>query len=47
VPSPFRFTIVMDDVLAKGIQEEVSWGMLFADDIVLIDETMEAVNNKF
>lgn len=31
------FALVMDE-RTKSIQEKVSWGMLFADDIVLEDE---------
>ncbi|KAL6501581.1 hypothetical protein OROGR_026714 [Orobanche gracilis] len=36
--SPFLFAIVMDE-LTSGIQNDVPWCMMFADDIVLIDET--------
>ena len=30
----------------KGIQDKLSWCMLFVDDIVLVDETREGVNEK-
>ncbi|XP_070013810.1 uncharacterized protein [Nicotiana sylvestris] len=34
------------DVLSRQIQGEMSWCMLFADDIVLIDETRSGVNAR-
>ena len=43
--SPFLFAIVMDE-LTRAIQDEILWCMLFADDIVLIDETRAGVNAK-
>ena len=43
--SLYLFALVMDE-LTKHIQTKVSWCMLFADDIVLVDETKEGVNTK-
>lgn len=39
------FTLVIDEV-TKKIQYEVLWCMLFADDIVLIDDIGDGVNQK-
>ena len=43
--TPFLFTIVTDE-LTREIQDDVPWCMLFADDIVLIDETNEGLSDK-
>ncbi|KAL6553120.1 hypothetical protein OROGR_006962 [Orobanche gracilis] len=43
--SPFLFAIVMNE-LTRGIQNDVPWCMMFADDIVLIDETKVGVQQK-
>ncbi|KAL4204097.1 hypothetical protein AMTRI_Chr01g130510 [Amborella trichopoda] len=43
--NPYLFVLVMDD-LTKHLQDEVSWCMLFADDIVLIDEARNDINTK-
>nr|XP_009778623.1 PREDICTED: uncharacterized protein LOC104227940 [Nicotiana sylvestris] len=43
--SPFLFALAMD-VLSRHIQGEVPWCMLFADDIVLIDEMHSGVNAR-
>ncbi len=43
--SPYIFTLVMDEI-TKDIQGEIPWCMLFADDIVLVDDTMTGINRK-
>ncbi|KAL4196363.1 hypothetical protein AMTRI_Chr04g245790 [Amborella trichopoda] len=43
--SPYLFVLVMDS-LTRHLQDEVPWCMLFADDIVLIDDTRNDVNTK-
>jgi Reverse transcriptase (RNA-dependent DNA polymerase) len=42
--SPYIFTLVMDEI-TKDIQGDISWSMLFADD-VLIDESRIGINQK-
>ena len=42
----YLFALVIDE-LTKYIQTETPWCMLFADDIVLVDETKKGVNTKF
>lgn len=43
--NPFLFALVMDEQ-TWSIQEEVPWCILFADDIILIDEIRAKVNDK-
>ena len=43
--SPYLFALIMDE-LTREIQDNVPWCMLFADDIVLIDETKTGLNAK-
>ena len=38
--------ITLHDELTKSVQEEVPWSMLFADDIILMNETRNRVNFK-
>ncbi|GJN13378.1 hypothetical protein PR202_gb00072 [Eleusine coracana subsp. coracana] len=43
--SPYLFALVMDEV-TREIQSDVPWCMLFADDVVLVDESRDGVNRK-
>jgi Reverse transcriptase (RNA-dependent DNA polymerase) len=43
VLSPYIFTLVIDEI-TKDIQEDIPWYMMFADDVVLIDESRTGVN---
>ena len=43
--SPFLFAIVMDE-LTRANQDEIPWCMLFADDIVLVDEMRAGIHAK-
>ena len=45
VLSPYLFALVMDEV-TRDIQDDIPWCMLFADDVVLVDESGEMVNRK-
>jgi hypothetical protein len=38
VLSPYLFAIVMDEV-TRDMQGDISWCMLFTDDVVLVDES--------
>lgn len=43
--SPYLFSLVMDEI-TKSVQGEVPWCMLFADDVVLVGESLEDVNYR-
>jgi hypothetical protein len=43
--NPYLFALVIDEV-TRDIQGDIPWCMLFADDVVLVDESREGVNRK-
>ena len=43
--SPYLFALVMDEV-TRDIQGDIPWCMLFADDVVLVDDSRSGVNRK-
>uniref|UniRef100_A0A8I6YD54 Reverse transcriptase domain-containing protein n=1 Tax=Hordeum vulgare subsp. vulgare TaxID=112509 RepID=A0A8I6YD54_HORVV len=43
--SPYLFDLVMDEV-TRDIQGDIPWCMLFADDVVLADDSRTGVNRK-
>lgn len=43
--SPYLFTLVMDEI-TRDLHEDILWCMLFADDVVLVDESSIKVNQK-
>jgi Reverse transcriptase (RNA-dependent DNA polymerase) len=43
--SSYIFTLVMDEI-TNNIQGDIPWCILFADDVVLIDESRIRVNQK-
>jgi hypothetical protein len=43
--SPYLFALVIDEV-TRDTQENIPWCMLFADDVILVDESREGVNRK-
>ncbi|CAO2043645.1 unnamed protein product [Urochloa humidicola] len=43
--SPYLLALVMDEV-TRDIQGDIPWCMLFADDVVLVDESKAGVNRK-
>lgn len=43
--SPYLFAVVMDEV-TRDIQEDIPWCMLFACDVVLVDDSRTGANRK-
>ena len=43
--SPYLFALVMDEA-TRNIKGDIPWCMLFADDVMLVDESQTGVNRK-
>jgi hypothetical protein len=43
--SPYLFVLVMDEV-TRDIQGRIPWCILFADDVVLVDESRTGIDQK-
>jgi hypothetical protein len=43
--SPYLLALVMDEV-TRDIQGDISWCMLFADDVILVDESRTVIDQK-
>ena len=43
--NPYLFSLLMDEV-TRDIQDDITWCMLFADDVVLVDKSRVGVNRK-
>jgi hypothetical protein len=43
--NPYLFALVMDEV-TRDIQGDIPWCMLFADDVVLVNESRTGVDQK-
>ncbi|GJX06084.1 retrovirus-related pol polyprotein LINE-1 [Tanacetum coccineum] len=41
--SPYLFALILDE-LSRGIQENIPWRMVFADDIMLVTESADGLN---
>ncbi|XP_071697222.1 G-type lectin S-receptor-like serine/threonine-protein kinase At4g27290 [Rutidosis leptorrhynchoides] len=43
--SPFLFALILDE-LSRGIQENIPWSLIFADDIVLVADSKDELNRR-
>ena len=43
--SPYLFTLILDE-LSSGLQEELPWCLIFADDIALFSRSTEELNRR-